>query len=86
MRSTQTTFVAVVAALALGACGGGSSSDDDNPAAPGAGQPPAAAAASVDGFIGYLQQITADQSETAAAVDVGAFAAPTSDTDEPTPL
>ena len=85
MRNTQTTFVAVVAALALGACGGGSSSDD-NPAAPGAGQPPAAAAASVDGFIGYLQQITADQSETAAAVDVGAFAAPTSDTDEPTPL
>lgn len=85
MRSTQTTFVAVVAALALGACGGGSSSDD-NPAAPGAGQPPAAAAASVDGFIGYLQQITADQSETAAAVDVGAFAAPTSDSDEPTAL
>ncbi|MCB1915857.1 MAG: hypothetical protein KDG52_09095 [Rhodocyclaceae bacterium] len=84
MRTTRHPFVAVVAALALGACGG--SGGDKDPARPLSGRPPASAAASVNGFIGYLQQVTADPSETTAAVDVSAFTAPTSETDEPTAL
>ncbi len=85
MRTSQHAFVAALAALALGGCGGGGGGDKD-PALPQAGQPPASAAASVNGFIGYLQQIVADQSDTTPAVDLSAFTAPTSDTEEPTAL
>ena len=84
MRTSNCTFVATLAALALGACGGGGGDKDTD--RPGADQPPASEAASVNGFIGYLQGITADRSETATPVDVSAFTAPTSDTDEPAAL
>ena len=85
MNTIKRSIWLSVVVLALSACGGGGKGGAGGGAG-GANTPPASASASTQGFISYLQQIIAANSDTAAPVEVGAFNAPTSDSDDPAAL
>lgn len=71
-----------LAAIAVAACGGGDDSRSRTALDPTVSVP-AGASASVDGFIGYLQQLVQVAADGAEPVDTQAVVPPTDDKVEP---
>jgi len=81
--------MALAAPLLISACGGGRD-HSDSPAsattpepAPEAEPVPASASESIEGFIGYLQELAASPSDTLEPADTSMVSAPTDETSEP---
>ena len=82
MNAITPIALAAMLALALGACGGGGGGGTPAPTT----QPPASASVSSAGFISFLQDLTAQRSDSATPLELGGFVAPTSETEQPAPI
>lgn len=70
-----------IACAALGACGGGG--DGGGVAVAESHEVPAAASQSVQANVGWLGQLTAENSETKEALDLAKYAPPSAEDTEP---
>jgi ABC-type oligopeptide transport system substrate-binding subunit len=85
-----TMCVALAAPLLISACGRGHSHSDSppppattSPPPPATAQVPASASESIEGFIGYLQELVVSSADTLEPVDTSTLTAPTDETSEP---